>query len=199
MEEKKFYQKGWFTILLLILFWPAGLIVMWCNNVFSKNVRIIITILSALFVIFYVADNRSDSTTANTATVNETNQSADSQVSATSVSEVTSAAQQNTSPSVPKEYTSALRSAQTYSDSFYMSKKAIYKQLTSAYDKFSPEAAQYAVDNVKADWNKNALASAETYQSDFAMSPEAIRDQLTSAYDGFTEEEANYAISNLSK
>lgn len=94
---------------------------------------------------------------------------------------------------------SALKSAQTYSDTMHMSKQAIYEQLTSdAGDKFDDASAQYAVDHVKADWNKNALESAKTYQSDMNMSPEAIRDQLTSsAGDKFTQEQADYAVNNL--
>nr|WP_280194587.1 Ltp family lipoprotein [Corynebacterium pyruviciproducens] len=100
---------------------------------------------------------------------------------------------------VPKDYKNALRSAKTYSDMMHMSKQGIYDQLTSEYaDQFSPEAAQYAVDNLKADYNKNALESARTYEDTMAMSPDAIYDQLISEYgDKFTAEEAQYAVDNL--
>lgn len=93
----------------------------------------------------------------------------------------------------------ALKSAQTYSDTMHMSKQGIYDQLTSdAGDKFDDASAQYAVDHVKADWNKNALKAAESYQKDQNMSPEAIRDQLTSdAGDKFTQDQADYAVSHL--
>ena len=93
----------------------------------------------------------------------------------------------------------ALKSAQTYSDTMHMSKQGIYDQLTSdAGDKFDDTSAQYAVDHVKADWNKNALKAAESYQKDQNMSPEAIRDQLTSdAGDKFTQDQADYAVSHL--
>src|SRR5699024_10317296 len=49
---------------------------------------------------------------------------------------------------VPAEYTSALTSAETYADVMHMSKQAIYDQLTSEFDQFSEEAAQYAIDNL---------------------------------------------------
>ena len=80
-----------------------------------------------------------------------------------------------------------------------MSKAGLYDQLTSEYgEQFTPEAAQYAVDNVQADWNANALAKAKTYREMAAMSPAAIRDQLTSEYgERFTAEEADYAIAHL--
>lgn len=100
---------------------------------------------------------------------------------------------------VPAEYTAALGKAETYSEYMHMSKAGIYDQLVSEYgEKFSPEAAQYAVDNVKADWNANALAKAKIYQNEMNMSPPAVHDQLTSEYgEKFTEEEADYAIEHL--
>lgn len=108
-------------------------------------------------------------------------------------------AEEEKEESVPTEYKSALKQAKTYSDMMHMSKAGIYDQLTSEYGgQFTEEAAQYAIDNVEADWNENALKSAETYQETMAMSPAAIYDQLVSQYGGqFTEEEAQYAIDNL--
>lgn len=101
--------------------------------------------------------------------------------------------------SVPTEYTSAFNKARRYSETMHMSKQKIYDQLVSQYgEKFSPEAAQYAVDNLKADYNANALAKAKSYQKTMNMSPERIRDQLTSEYgEKFTQEEADYAIGHL--
>ncbi|MBU3161245.1 Ltp family lipoprotein [Clostridium frigoris] len=102
-------------------------------------------------------------------------------------------------PTVPTEYISALASAEIYGTTMNMSKDGIYNQLTSsAGDKFSPKSAQYAVDNVKIDYNANALKSAETYQKSMNMSPSAIYDQLiSSAGDKFTPSEAQYAKDNL--
>lgn len=102
-------------------------------------------------------------------------------------------------PEVPADHTSALSQAETYSNTMHMSKAGVFDQLTSEYGgQFSEEAAQYAVDNVDADWKQNALESAKTYQDDMAMSPDAIHDQLTSEYGGqFTADEADYAIDNL--
>ena len=91
-----------------------------------------------------------------------------------------------------------MKKAESYSRTMHMSKQRIYDQLTSEFEKFTPEAAQYAVDNMKADWNANALESAKSYQKTMNMSPEAIRSQLTSSVEGFTEEEADYAVSHLS-
>lgn len=80
-----------------------------------------------------------------------------------------------------------------------MSKAAIYDQLTSEYgEQFSKEAAQYAVDHLKANYKKNALEKAKEYQNEMDMSPAAIKDQLVSEYgEQFTQEEAEYAIAHL--
>jgi hypothetical protein len=107
----------------------------------------------------------------------------------------------NKQPDVPAEYKSALIKATLYANTMYMSKKGVYNQLVSDYgEKFSVAAAQYAIDNVKADWNANALAKAKTYQDSLNMSPSAIHDQLTSdAGEKFTQAEADYAIQHLTK
>lgn len=119
--------------------------------------------------------------------------------SSTSQQQAQPQAPQQQKPKVPVEYTNALASAKTYSDTMHMSKQGIYDQLTSpAGDKFSADAAQYAVDNLQADYNANALASAKQYEKTMQMSPEAIREQLTSsAGDKFTDQEADYAIQHL--
>jgi len=102
-------------------------------------------------------------------------------------------------PDVPAEYKSALAQATTYANDLHLSKKGVYDQLVSEYGgQFKAEAAQYAIDNVKADWNANALAKAKTYQNDLHLSPSAIRDQLVSEYgEKFTAAEADYAIQHL--
>ena len=101
--------------------------------------------------------------------------------------------------SVPREYKSALNKATSYANTMHMSKRGVYDQLVSEYgEKFSAAAAQYAIDNVKADWNANALAKAKNYQGTMNMSPSAIHDQLTSEYgEKFTQAEADYAIQHL--
>ncbi len=113
--------------------------------------------------------------------------------------ESSTASSETKAADVPTEYRSALKKADTYANAMHLSKQGLYDQLTSEYgEKFSVEAAQYAIDNVKADWNANALAKAKTYQDQMSMSPSAIHDQLTSEYgEKFTEEEADYAIANL--
>ena len=95
------------------------------------------------------------------------------------------------------EYSAALGKAKSYNSLFHMSKKRMYRQLTSDFDKFSNDAAQYAVDHLEADYKYNALFNAKNYRKLFNMSKSRLINQLTSFIDGFTEEEANYAINHL--
>lgn len=53
-------------------------------------------------------------------------------------------------PQITKEQKSALRKAERYSEMMHMSKQGIYDQLTSEFgEQFTPEEAQYAVDNLE--------------------------------------------------
>ena len=99
----------------------------------------------------------------------------------------------------PKEYRNALAKAQLYVDMMHMSKARLHDQLTSPYGEgFSEEAAQYALEHVKADWKKNALITARNYRDNLHMSAAAIQNQLTSPYgEKFTAEEAQYAMDHL--
>lgn len=112
---------------------------------------------------------------------------------------ISSETQETQVPDVPTEYKSALKKAEIYDETMHMSKAGLYDQLVSEYgEKFSKEAARYAIDNIDADWNYNALKKAESYQETMAMSPSAIYDQLISDYgEKFTKQEAQYAIDNL--
>lgn len=102
-------------------------------------------------------------------------------------------------PKVSFEFRNALIKAETYSETMHMSKRGIYDQLVSEYgEQFPADAAQYAIDNMKADFKINALAKAKTYQAEMNMSKSAIYDQLISEYgEKFTPQEAQYAIDHL--
>ncbi|MBQ6536473.1 MAG: Ltp family lipoprotein [Firmicutes bacterium] len=102
-------------------------------------------------------------------------------------------------PDIPAEYSAALSKADQYSKTMHMSKAGIYDQLTSEYgEQFTAEEAQYAIDNLQADYKMNALYKARSYRETMSMSNNAIYDQLVSEYgEQFTAEEAQYAIDNL--
>ena len=101
---------------------------------------------------------------------------------------------------IPAEHSAALKQAQSYNDLMHFSKKGLYEQLTSSAGAgFPKDAAQYAVDNVNADWKANALAKAESYRETMSMSNADIKHQLLSDVEGFTQDEVAYAMKNLGK
>ena len=104
---------------------------------------------------------------------------------------------QPTTPEVPKEYEAALKRARSYGRIFHMSRNGIYEQLTSDVEGFTPEAAQYAIDNLDMDYRENAYQKAQNYFEKMNMSKEGIYNQLTSSAEGFTMEEAQYAVDKL--
>lgn len=109
----------------------------------------VIIVIVLLAIIGSVSGGGSDTESSTDTTITTTD---------TLTTQPQSTTEEETEPDIPAEYKSALIKAQTYSDTMHMSKQGIYDQLTSEYgEQFSDEAAQYAVDNVDADWKENAL------------------------------------------
>lgn len=152
----------------------------------------ILTVIGVIVLLAIIGGAAGGGNKSNTSTTNSSS-------TASTSSKPEPAATQAKQPDVPAEYKSALNQAGSYANNLHMSKQGVYDQLVSPYGgKFSAEAAQYAIDNVKADWNANALAKAKDYQSQQSLSPSAIHDQLTSAAgEKFTQAEADYAIAHL--
>ena len=98
---------------------------------------------------------------------------------------------------VPREHQAALKSAERYLRSLPFSKSGLFRQLTSEFEGFPDDAAQYAADNIDTNWHEQALRAAETYRSTMDMSNEAIRRQLLSNWEGYTHEEVEYALTHL--
>ena len=118
--------------------------------------------------------------------------------STTSTTSTNTPAVEKQEDNTPREYKNALKTAEWYAKMNF-SKQRIYDQLTSSYGEwFSPESAQYAIDNLERDYKENALKTAENYQRTMNMSKNRIYEQLvSSSWERFTKEEAQYAIDNL--
>lgn len=50
----KFYEKTWFTVIALFLFFPIGLFLMWKYEKFNKGIRILISIFFGFSIIGYM-------------------------------------------------------------------------------------------------------------------------------------------------
>jgi type II secretory pathway pseudopilin PulG len=93
----------------------------------------------------------------------------------------------------------ALDSAESYLEMSGFSKQGLYEQLSSsAGEGFTQAEAQYAVDHVHADWNREAVESARSYLEMSPMSRSALIEQLTSsAGEGFTYAQALHAVNKV--
>lgn len=186
-------------VLLWIFFLPImGIIAIWQSRQMKTPWKIVLTGLIVLACVFYYRPKRNKTTGAQanarpTVTVTEkAPELKTTAVPATKKPTVTpkptvkptakpTATHKPTEDPTPKEYRNALSKAQMYVNLMHMSKARLHDQLTSPYGEgFSEEAAQYALEHVKADWKENALKMAETYSSTMHMSKVRIYDQLTS-------------------
>lgn len=104
-----------------------------------------------------------------------------------------SSANNGGSTNVPREYKNALKSAENYLDFSGFSESGLRKQLE--FEKFPPDAIDYALSNVKVDWNEEALDSAKSYDDFGSFSDDGLINQLL--FEGFTQEQAEYAVNNL--
>lgn len=75
MGNKKWYQKSWGIILILFLFFPIGIFLMWKHSNWNKLIKIIITIILVFpFIIVMFTGNSETSDNTNNTTENTTNQ-----------------------------------------------------------------------------------------------------------------------------
>ncbi len=198
-NKKPIYKKWWFWLIIVLFIIGAA-----SEGKIEKNSEITVESTSES-VVSSEAENTIPSDTENAEKPSEVESAPEenNEKEKTDLPDSSTISEETTNSetdSIPTEYKSALKKAESYSEIMHMSKAGIYDQLISEYgEQFSEEAAQYAIDNLVADWNANALAKAEEYQELMSMSPAAIYDQLISEYgEKFTEEEAQYAIDHLS-
>lgn len=95
--------------------------------------------------------------------------------------------------SATREQSNALSAAVAYLDYSAFSKQGLYDQLI--FEEYPADAAQYAIDNISADWNQNALQTAKDYLDFTSFSDQGLYDQLI--HDKYTPDEAQFAINNL--
>lgn len=202
---------GW--VLLWIFFLPImAIIAIWRSRRLTTPVKIALTGLIVLALALYYRPKSSKTASATVQPTQRPAIAATERPSQPKVTEVPATKKPTATPKptakptpkptedpTPKEYRNALAKAQLYVDMMYMSKARLHDQLTSPYGEgFSEEAAQYALEHVKADWKKNALMTARNYRDNLHMSSAAIKNQLTSPYgEQFTQEEAQYAMDHL--
>ena len=185
-KKEPLSKQTWFVVLMLILVWPVGLILMWCNKKEWKlPVKIIITAFFALMLIIGAASgsgSSDDSEETEKATEAVTAEPTEAPTEAPTTPVPTE------DPSVTIGMKNALKTAQSYLNISAFSYTGLIDQLE--YEKYSVEEATYAADNCGADWNEQAAKCAQNYIDLTSFSRDGLIDQLI--YEGFTQEQAEY-------
>ncbi|MDO5726870.1 MAG: Ltp family lipoprotein [Bowdeniella nasicola] len=100
-------------------------------------------------------------------------------------------------PDVSEAYREAMQVAYDYNELHHPSKAVLYDYLLSDEGgSHLPDAAQWTVETIAADWNNNALETAHDYH-ERSYSLAAIYTALTSDAHRFTPEEAQWALDAL--
>ena len=96
-----------------------------------------------------------------------------------------------TEPTATASQENALQSAEDYLGYESFSKSGLEKQLK--FESYSAADAQYAANNVGADWNEQAVGSAEAYLEYESFSETGLVQQLE--FEGYTPSQAQYGAS----
>lgn len=105
--------------------------------------------------------------------------------------EVESGKSKPVEPSATASQENALQSAEDYLGYESFSKSGLEKQLK--FESYSAADAQYAANNVGADWNEQAVGSAEAYLEYESFSETGLVQQLE--FEGYTPSQAQYGAS----
>lgn len=185
-KKKGVSYKAWFIILLLIIFWPAGLILMWVRKKFPLAVRIIITLIIAgglafegYFLYNYGPAMYEEYMYGDNSNITYETPSSDSDSSDSDTTQ---------SAAATENQQKALDKANEYIDTLALSHDGLIKQLE--YDGYSTDVATYAADNCDANWNKEAKEMAEQYMESTTYTYKAMVQQLQA--EGFTKDQAKF-------
>lgn len=98
-------------------------------------------------------------------------------------------------PNIPFEFEQALGKAQSYVEITAFSESDLRRQLE--YHEFSPEAVQFALDNVDVDYQAECIEMAELLLEVTTFSEADLREQLQ--YNEFSKEHIDVAIAEVYK
>lgn len=206
--KKKWYQTTGGIILLLVLFFPAGLYLMWKHATWNKTAKWIVT---GVFAFFILVGAVTPDSTPSTSTSQNSAPTASSVIEATAQPETTTEQEQVIEPTkapvkaantpVPAQtkqtapatsetvsQRNAVQKAKSYLNYTGFSHGGLVAQLE--YEQFSNADAIYGADNSGANWNEQAAKKAKSYMDYSAFSRGSLIEQLK--YDKFTQEQAEY-------
>ena len=194
VEKPKFYTQAWFMWVMLIVFAPIGIFLMWkFHPEMKKNLKIILTVVFAIFFIIIYLSNGSD-TESPSSDYGTNNYQKDKKVAVEVVdfSSMTKAEieiwcnENKINCNFKDEYSDSVEKGQFINQSVE-STKTIYQgeRITISYSLGkAPTKAQ-----------ENALKSAQSYLRFSAFSRKGLIEQLE--YEGYSHDEAVYGVDNV--
>ena len=200
-EKNKFYTKTWFMLLMLVLFAPIGIFLMWrFHDEMKKDAKIILTIIFAIF--FFISGDGKEATTNSKNNTGENNKYEVSKVKVEEVSKVKvevidfSEMQEHEILNWCNEKKLSCNFKKEYSDT--VSKDGYIKQsveATKQVEEGSKITITYSLGKAPTKAQENAVKMAKTYISIMTFSRSGLIEQLE--YEGFTNEDAVYGVDNI--
>ena len=188
--KNKFYTKTWFMLLMLVLFAPIGIFLMWkFHDEMKKDAKIILTIVFAIF--FFISGDEKEATTNNKNKAEENNKYEVSKVKVEVIdfSEI----QENEVLNWCNEKKLSCNFKKEYSDT--IAKGEYIKQsveATKQVEEGSKITITYSLGKALTKAQENAVKMAKTYLNIMTFSRSGLIEQLE--YEGFTHEQAVYGV-----
>ncbi len=193
IEKPQFYTQEWFMWLMLVLFAPIGIFLMWkFNDKMEKKLKIILTIVFGIFFIIIIAAGSSESVDddTNDSATYDTNKKVTVEVvdfSTMTTAEIDSwCSEKKINCKITNEYSDTVEKGKYISQSVESS-KSIYEgeKITIIFSLGKePTISQ-----------KNALKKAQSYLKYTAFSRKGLIDQLE--FEGFSKEDSIYGVDNV--
>ena len=188
--KNKFYTKTWFMLLMLVLFAPIGIFLMWkFHDEMKKDAKIILTIVFAIF--FFISGDEKEATTNSKNKAEENNKYEVSKVKVEVIdfSEI----QENEVLNWCNEKKLSCNFKKEYSDT--IAKGEYIKQsveATKQVEEGSKITITYSLGKAPTKAQENAVKMAKTYLNIMTFSRSGLIEQLE--YEGFTHEQAVYGV-----
>lgn len=200
-ENAKFYEQPWFMWLMLIIFAPVGILLMWkFNTKMKKSTKIILSIVFGIVFLIALTGSEEpsvDNTGSNNNIVNNEVVKEDTtkkveviDFSAMKEHEIlTWCNDNNLNCNFKREY------SDTVTKGGYIKQSVNAKEQVKENTKIT---VTYSLGKEPTIEQKNALKQAESYSKLFHMSKDDLYDQLVSEYGGqFSAKDAKYAVDNI--
>lgn len=212
-SKKKWYQSTVGIIILLILFFPVGLYLMWRYASWNKTAKWIVSGVMAFFILVSALGGGKNSSTTSTSFQNdkptvsqqpditqtvttpeqEQSQPTESSLKATNTPVPVQPKQPAAASSEIVSQENAVRKAKSYLAYAAFSHDGLVAQLE--YEKFSHEDAVYGADNSGGNWDEQAAKKAKSYMDMSGFSRDGLIEQLK--YEKFTQEQAEYGANSV--